>query len=415
MKFKINKNEFLKGLLQVGKIIPIKHTNPIFVNIKLELTTDSLILTGSNGDLSITTSIPFFRNNQEIIRDVQLGSILANSDILCNIVKRLDGDEIAFDVLDDNEARIEVDDKASFNLHCIDANEYADLDFSFKGVKIILDACEIANVVSQVSFAASIKNVKPVLTGVNIEGSGSKINFVATDSARLAKKEVEAEELNGVFWTTPARVFEEIGKSITDPDNISLQFKELKGEELNGVFNTTVPVRTFQEIARSITDEDKITLYINDRRILVELKDTIISSVLLPGTYPNVKNIIPKNFLYTLEVDANDLIKTIETANVFSASTGEKGATIRCYMSQENVVFRCSSDQNGNSSVMLNLFKYTGERLEISFKCEYVLSAVKALKTSEVLLCFQGEMKPFVIIGKNDPSVIQLLTPVKTH
>lgn len=377
MKFKINKNEFLKGLLQVGKIIPIKHTNPIFVNIKLELTTDSLILTGSNGDLSITTSIPFFRNNQEIIRDVQLGSILANSDILCNIVKRLDGDEIAFDVLDDNEARIEVDDKASFNLHCIDANEYADLDFSFKGVKIILDACEIANVVSQVSFAASIKNVKPVLTGVNIEGSGSKINFVATDSARLAKKEVEAE--------------------------------------ISEVFNTTVPVRTFQEIARSITDEDKITLYINDRRILVELKDTIISSVLLPGTYPNVKNIIPKNFLYTLEVDANDLIKTIETANVFSASTGEKGATIRCYMSQENVVFRCSSDQNGNSSVMLNLFKYTGERLEISFKCEYVLSAVKALKTSEVLLCFQGEMKPFVIIGKNDPSVIQLLTPVKTH
>ena len=377
MKFKINKNEFLKGLLQVGKIIPIKHTNPIFVNIKLELTTDSLILTGSNGDLSITTSIPFFRNNQEIIRDVQLGSILANSDILCNIVKRLDGDEIAFDVLDDNEARIEVDDKASFNLHCIDANEYADLDFSFKGVKIILDACEIANVVSQVSFAASIKNVKPVLTGVNIEGSGSKINFVATDSARLAKKEVEAE--------------------------------------ISEVFNTTVPVRTFQEIARSITDEDKITLYINDRRILVELKDTIISSVLLPGTYPNVKNIIPKNFLYTLEVYANDLIKTIETANVFSASTGEKGATIRCYMSQENVVFRCSSDQNGNSSVMLNLFKYTGERLEISFKCEYVLSAVKALKTSEVLLCFQGEMKPFVIIGKNDPSVIQLLTPVKTH
>lgn len=377
MKFKINKNEFLKGLLQVGKIIPIKHTNPIFVNIKLELTTDSLILTGSNGDLSITTSIPFYRNNQEIIRDVQLGSILANSDILCNIVKRLDGEEIAFDVLDDNEATIEVDDKASFNLHCIDANEYADLDFSFKGVKIILDASEIANVVSQVSFAASIKNVKPVLTGVNIEGSGSKINFVATDSARLAKKEVEAE--------------------------------------ISEVFNTTVPVRTFQEIARSITDEDKITLYINDRRILVELKDTIISSVLLPGTYPNVKNIIPKNFLYTLEVDANDLIKTIETANVFSASTGEKGATIRCYMSQENVVFRCSSDQNGNSSVMLNLFKYTGERLEISFKCEYVLSAVKALKTSEVLLCFQGEMKPFVIIGKNDPSVIQLLTPVKTH
>ena len=35
-----------------------------------------------------------------------------------------------------------------------------------------------------------------------------------------------------MYWTTPARVFEEISKSITDPDNISLQFKELKGDEL---------------------------------------------------------------------------------------------------------------------------------------------------------------------------------------
>ena len=32
MKFKINKNEFLKGLLQVGKIIPIKHTNYLFAS-----------------------------------------------------------------------------------------------------------------------------------------------------------------------------------------------------------------------------------------------------------------------------------------------------------------------------------------------------------------------------------------------
>ncbi len=377
MKFKINKNEFLKALLQVGKIIPIKHTNPIFVNVKLELTTQNLILIGSNGDISITTTIPFFKDNKEIIRDINPGAILANSDILSNIIKRLDGEEVTFDVLDDYEARIEVDNQASFNLHCIDANEYADLDFSFKGVKITLPANEVVNVVGQVCFAASVKNLKPVLTGVNIEGNGSTVNFVATDSSRLAKKEIEAE--------------------------------------ISEVFNTTVPVRTIQEIAKSITDEETINLYVNDKRILAELKDTVISSVLLPGTYPNVKNIIPKNFVYTLEADANDLIKTIETANVFSASSGEKGTTIRCYMSQSNVVFRCNSDQNGNSSVLLNLFKYTGERLEISFKCEPVLSAIKALKTSEVLLCFQGEMKPFVIVGKNDPTVIQLLTPVKTH
>ena len=69
MKFIIKKDYFLKGLLSVTKIIQIKAINTILSNIKLDLTLDGLSLTGSNGELSIMTTIPFFDDSKEIIRD----------------------------------------------------------------------------------------------------------------------------------------------------------------------------------------------------------------------------------------------------------------------------------------------------------------------------------------------------------
>lgn len=376
MKFTIKKNELLKSLLLVGKIIPIKSSSPIYTNIKLSLDQEGLTLLGSNGGISIINKIPYFLDNQEIIRDYAVGSILINNSILTEITKKIDGEEITFEVLEDNIARIE-SVSTSYKLNCINADEYIDLDFTFKGVKVTLKAKDFADGVNQVAFAASIKNTKPILNGVNIEGSGGKINFVATDGARLAKKEVDGK--------------------------------------FSSLFSTTIPSRTVQEIVRSITNEDDISLYINDNRLICELNNTLILSTLLADKYPNTKNIIPKNFFYTLEVNADDFLKTIDIVNVFSSSSNEKSTVIRANMSDSRVMLSCNSIQNGTSSALIDLFHFTGDNFEIGFNSDFVTSAIKALKSKDLIIKFQGEMKPFVVLDKNDDSVIQLLTPMRYH
>ena len=43
------------------------------------------------------------------------------------------------------------------------------------------------------------------------------------------------------------------------------------------------------------------------------------------------------------------------------------------------------------------------------------LDAIKALKSEDVRICFQAEMKPFVVLSPKDDTVIELITPMRTY
>ena len=82
----------------------------------------------------------------------------------------------------------------------------------------------------------------------------------------------------------------------------------------------------------------------------------------------------------------------------------------------ENVVeFSAKSSQAGSAFEQIETYKYDGEPFKISFNSEFVLSAVKGLGCEDVVLKFEGSMKPFVISDPSDDSVTQVITPVRTH
>ena len=84
-------------------------------------------------------------------------------------------------------------------------------------------------------------------------------------------------------------------------------------------------------------------------------------------------------------------------------------------MNENKVEVSSKSQQIGSGVENISNFKFKGDRLEISFNNEYVKSAIKALNCEDVTINFLGEMKPFTILNKNDNSVIQLITPVRTY
>ena len=84
-------------------------------------------------------------------------------------------------------------------------------------------------------------------------------------------------------------------------------------------------------------------------------------------------------------------------------------------MNEEEITVSSRSQQVGDAKESLQLFKYSGERLQISFNVEYVSAAIRALKSDDVVLSFLGEMKPFTVTRKDDDKVIQLITPVRTY
>ena len=93
MKFTINRDQFLKGLTIAAKAIGSKSPIPVMSNVKIDMTSNGLELTGSNTELTIKTTIPFQISEQEIIRDYQEGSTLVANKFITEIVRRLEGKE----------------------------------------------------------------------------------------------------------------------------------------------------------------------------------------------------------------------------------------------------------------------------------------------------------------------------------
>lgn len=373
MKFTINREYFLKALLSNSRIITTKEESPILANLKFEINNERLEIVSSNGEINIKTTIERFQNDKEIIRDIEVGSILINAKMITEIVKRLESREISFSIEDGVLARI-VNDRAQFNINVLKAEEYSDIDFEEEGIYISLKRNDLINAVNQVGFAANTKENRKVLSSVHIEGENDILSFTATDGARLANKEISYPNVQD--------------------------------------FKVNIPARNIVEALRNVTDEERIEMFITTNRVLFKFKDSIVTVSTALGDYPNTKNIIPKNYYYTLEVNGNEFLKVCERIALVSI---DRVNIVKCTMNANEVVVSSRSQAMGNSSESLQLFKFEGERLEISFNVEFVAQAIRALKTEDIEIRFLGEMKPFMIISKADKSTIQLITPVRTY
>lgn len=374
MKFTIKRNEFLKAVTQTSKFIPTTSPNPILLDLALVVNEEGLILYGGNGEVFSEAFIPFVLNDKEIIRDYKEGSILINAKILNEIVKTVDGDEITLEIVEDGLAKLENDNNTKYSLTVTRFEEYPDCNFEETGTKIVIDAKKFQEAVNQVSFAASQKNTRVQLKAVNFENNGTNLVFIATDGSRLAKKELPSDCQN--------------------------------------LFSINIDAKTLSEAARTLENEKEIEIYVSDKKILFKYANSKIITNLIGGDYPNVKNIIPKTYYYYLEVNANDFLSAI---NSVAMLTLDRENIVKVTMVEGNVVVSSKSQLSGSGEKILSLFRYTGERLEISFNYHYVVDAIKALGSQDVLISFVGEMKPFTITDKNDTSNVHLITPVRTY
>lgn len=373
MRLKINREAFLKALNVASKAIGSKSPLPVMTQLKLTLDDKGLDLLGSNNELAIKTTIPFMLEGKEIISDYDFGGTLVNSRIITEIVRRVEGDTISLEIVDDTIIEIG-DGKSSFKLNAMRVEEYPELDMEADGVVIEIPSKTFIKMVEQTAFAASTKEQRPILTAVNLESMESKIIATATDSARLSRKEIPIDKIVKI--------------------------------------NANVPAKVLTEVAHLIEKETDLLISISDKKILISFDATVVTSRLIGGEYPNTHNIIPKTFNFFLEVSSKEFIAAMERVSLLSI---ERENVVKLAMSEEGVEVSSKSAQVGSASERINTFSYTGDPFEVSFNSEYVMAAIKAAQCEDITIAFLGEMKPFVVKNNKDDSQVQLVTPVRTY
>lgn len=367
MNFKIKRTILLNALAKVSRAVSLKSPLPVLTGIKFNLKKDELVLTGSDSDITIQTSI------KDDIEIIEPGAVVLSSRYILEIIKKIDSEFVHIYIVDGTLTRIE-GSGSKFDLNGTSYIDYPRIDLNKSGVHLQMKSIDLKQAIEQTSFATSEKETRPVLTGVNFKAKNHILECIATDSYRLAKRILNIDS------------------------DVS--------------FNIIIPKKSLTEISRIIEKDEMIDLYVSDRKVLFIFDSVLIQTRLIDGSYPDTGRLIPNEFDYSMSVDSISLLNSIDRASLLS---NEQTNIIKLTMDEDNVIISSFSQEIGSVEENLSKAFYKGKPLSISFSAKYLNDAIKSINGEKVRVLFTGEMRPFIIKDLEREDIIQLVLPVRTY
>lgn len=374
MIFSIDRDILLNHLLVVQKGLPNKTPLPILYAVKFEVHEDHMILTTSNTDVAIQVLV-----DDRSLNIVQTGRVAIPGRYLIEIMRKISSQRVEFALIEDKLIIIKAD-RSEFKLRLMDVEDYPEVDFLDLNDPIILDSQLLKTIIRETNFATASNEKRPILTGVNFKYRDNHIYCVATDSYRLAQKNVK----------------------------IRTHSKE---------FDIVIPNKSLDELSRILDayNED-VELYINPNKVLFKMNSTLFQTRLLEGTYPDTQRIIPQEFPVTIPFNKEELLQAVERVSLLSPKDRETNYNIIKLSLRPDHVVEMSSTNHEIGDALEEIIPSSdveGPVIKIAFSSRYLVDALRAFSSSEVLIQFAGEVKPFVIKGNLDQDLLHLILPVR--
>ena len=377
IKFSINKNLFLQALMATKRAIGTKNAIPILSTIKIDVFEEHLVLTGSNGQISIENTIPTSNDNAGLLIS-STGSVLLEAAFFINIVSSLPDITLDFEEIEQHQVVLK-SGKSEITLKGKDVDQYPRLQEMTTGTPLVLNTKLLKTIISETAFAASLQESRPILTGVHLVLSDNQIfKAVATDSHRMSQRQVQLEEVANNF-------------------------------------DLVVPSKSLREISAVFTDDiESIEVYFSDSQLLFKSDHISFYTRLLEGTYPDTDRLLNNQFETEVVFDTQSLRHAMERAFLISNAT--QNGTVKLEIADSRVSAHVNSPEVGRVNEELDTVSLSGQDLTISFNPTYLIEALKALKSETVTIRFLSPVRPFTLTpGEDAENFIQLITPVRTN
>lgn len=375
MKFTVNRNLFVDNLNNVMHAISSRATIPILSGIKLNLTEDELLLTGSDSDISIEIRIPV----SEDLTVESTGAIVLPARFFSEIIRRLPGKEFSLEVKESFQTQI-ISENSEFTINGLDANNYPRLPEIPDESSFIISGKTFREIINETQFAVATQESRLVLTGVHFYFGPERIHAVATDSHRLSSRALTLE--NGPQAKT----------------------------------DLIIPGKSLLELARIIGETDpEIKVCPGENQVLFEIGNILFYSRLLEGSYPDTERLIPSESTTSVEFDLAELSSALDRASLLTHAGRNNVVDLTLDTENQTAKLSGESAEIGNVEEDVAFKKLEGKNLKISFNPDYLRDALRASVTDSVVMEFTQPLRPFTVNpDKDDIDFVQLITPVRT-
>ena len=377
MKFTINRPAFINQLNNVLRAISSKTTIPILTGLKMVVTDHSVVLTGSDADITIESTLDASDSSYGLSIE-EPGAIVLPARFFNEVIKKLPDKQATIEVFNGLQVRI-TSGTAEFTINGQDANNYPHLPEVESENTVELASDMLREVIDQTRIAVSKQESRPILTGVHFVLSDNKeLKTVATDSHRMSQKVITLEK-NG--------------------DN----------------FDVVIPSRSLREFTSVFSDDiETVEVFFANNQILFRSEHISFYTRLLEGNYPDTDRLIPTEFNTEATFNVANLRFAMERARLLSNAT--QNGTVKLEFKNGVVSSHVHSPEVGRVNEEIDTSAVSGEDLSISFNPTYLIEALKAIDSEQVVIRFISSVRPFTLVPEgNEQGFIQLITPVRTN
>jgi DNA polymerase-3 subunit beta len=364
MKVSIARGALLDAVSTVSRALSSRTTLPILSGIHISAQKDSIILQATDLEVSIRTSA--------VGRVEEPGQTVIPGRLLTDIIRSLPEAAVTLDMSQPGVASITCG-QSSFTMKTLAPDDYPKFPTVEPSETVELPTEVFSHVVHQVARAVSRDETRPVLTGILVVIDSGILRMVATDSYRLCVKEVAIEGVVG---------------------NIEL----------------VVPGKAMEDVAKLAGSTETITLGVSENQVIFTFEDTTFISRRIEGSFPNYRQLLPKEYTTRAIVDRLELLEAVKRVSLMA----QHNAPIRVGISTSNHTLTLSAmtQEVGEAREDIPVTP-EGEDLEIAFNHGYLLDGVSISEGDTVALEVTSPLKPGVLKPADGDGFIYLLMPVR--
>ena len=371
MKFRCERDTLVEALATASRVVTTRSsTSPALGGVRVGVEGNRLTVVGTDLDLTVRVEVEAIGLDD--------GACVTPARLTADIVRSLEPGAVTFE---GGEEEVEISAARSrFVVRTYPVEDYPVLPEP-RPQQVVLPAAGLAEALRQVVRAASNDDARPLLTGVLVAAEGDGIRLVATDSYRLA--------LRDLAGTRPL------------PE---------------GTEQILVPARALNELQRLLPatggkDETggEVGFSVGELDATFSVGGVQLTTRLLDGRFPDYRQLIPPGYPNSLRVGKEALLDALRRVRLL---VRDNTTPVRLSLSAGSVVLSVQSQDLGNASEDVDA-DYQGEELTIAFNPTYLIDGVEAALGDEVILDTVDATKPATVRAPEHDDYRYLLMPVR--
>jgi DNA polymerase III subunit beta len=368
MKFIVSSTNLLKQLQSISGVLNTSNTLPILDNFLFEIKDGELVISASDLETTMTTSIS--------VEAKENGKIAIPAKLLMETLKAFPDQPLTF-TINSKTNGIEISsDFGKYKLTGHSGEEFPRIPSIESPNSMNINSLVLANGINKTIFATGNDELRPVMSGVFSQLTSENLTFVATDAHKLVRyRRADAKSESTASFILPKKPLNLLKNLLSAEENdVRIEFNNSNAFFSFGKFNL---------ICR-----------------------------LIDGKYPNYEAVIPKENPNKLTIDRTAFLSSIRRVSIFSNKSTHQ---VRLKLSGSELQVSAEDLDYSNEAVERLTCTYEGEDMEIGFNSKFLMEMLNNLETEQVSLEMSqpnraGILTP--ITDSPDEDILMLVMPI---